>query len=360
MKKKRFLIGPIGGLIAVCALFTACPDGETGQDDAGLKELWINGQRIQLPPEEYTVYEGRVLVRAVPSDSGAAVAVFPAQANADAAGLAIAVGSTEAVRVRVTARDQVTVKDYAVTVKRGAGSINLKSLWASRGALTPEFYPERTEYTLQAPNNAASIVITAKKEGRDANVVVKSDGQTITPNIDIDNDTVSFEAAAAKQVKVTVKLDSANVEKTYTIDITRAANTSNSIEGTFGIEDTIQDAGSGIVLSPPPADPAGYHTGEILTASFTVDRNAGWTGYNWYRGSGGSLGPGVLNNAGDTLTLCIYIGEEAEYEDTSLVRPDHFFPLEPGKYNLTLRFEQIQSGERPVFYSQTVSFWVVE
>jgi len=56
MKKRRFLRGSLGGLIAVCALFTACPVEEAAQNDAGLKELWINGRRERFVPEsEYGI-----------------------------------------------------------------------------------------------------------------------------------------------------------------------------------------------------------------------------------------------------------------------------------------------------------------
>jgi hypothetical protein len=380
MKKRRFLRGSLGGLIAVCALFTACPVEEAAQNDAGLKELWINGKKVQFSAEsEYTVYEGRMHIRAVPADSGAAVAVFPAQASADSAGLVITAGNSETVRVRVTARDQETVEDYTVTVTRGAGSIDLQSLTASYGALmvtlTPEFYPDRTGYTLQAPYRADSIAITARPEDTEASIAFSGDSD--------ENGSVSFGAPSpevkAKQVKITVKLDGTGAEKTYTIDITRAAKPGSTIEGNFGIiEDNIKDYEGEITLTGG-SDPQTYKAGQTLIASFPVtyesvgsneetasmryDDLAGCTGFNWYRGSGGSLGLGTLSrNSSERkkgmLTLRIFFGEQADYSSTGTT-PDAFSPLEPGTYNLTLRFEQIKPGER-VFYSQTVSFTVVE
>jgi hypothetical protein len=322
------------------------------------------------------------------------VAVFPAQASADSAGLVITAGNSETVQVRVTARDQVTFQDYAVTVKRGAGSIDLQFLTASPGALTPEFYPERTEYTLQAPYRADSIAITARPEHTGAGVTVEADGQPLTGTDKLYKANINFEALLqTKQVKITVKLNGTGAEKTYTIDITRAAkpgDTGNTIEGDFGIiEDNIKDFTDRKITLSGGSDngnnPRKYRAGDILTAEFPVtykaefpeeeeydyeaetasmryDDLAGCTGFNWYRGSGGSLGLGTLSrDSADpttgTLTLRIFFGEQADYRGTAT--PDAFIPLEPGTYNLTLRFEQINSAER-VFYSQTVSFTVEE
>ncbi|AMR34026.1 hypothetical protein A0256_22550 [Mucilaginibacter sp. PAMC 26640] len=98
--------------------------------------------------------------------SGAASGTFP-----------LAVGPN-VITAAVTAQDNVTVKNYQITVVRAPSSnANLSALTPSSGTLSPTFDPAKTSYGTSVPNTVTSINITPVSGG--VNEIITVDGVVV-------------------------------------------------------------------------------------------------------------------------------------------------------------------------------------
>ncbi len=124
------------------------------------------------------------------ADSGATITV----AQDNAAPMAVASGSPSGpitvpaagtaslIRVRVTAQDGTTTREYVLVVSRVAsGGSNLSTLTASTGTLSPAFDPSVTSYTLAVPFAASTLRVTPTTTDSGATITIAQDNGVAAP-----------------------------------------------------------------------------------------------------------------------------------------------------------------------------------
>jgi len=167
------------------------------------------------------------------TDHGATVKVNGVTvASGSASGaITLAVGANVITTV-ITAQNGVTTKNYKITVTR-APSTNAKllSLTTSSGVLNPAFNNTITSYTRAVPNSVTSITFTPTVVDKTATIMVNgvatasgtaSAPQTLVVGSNVEN------------IKVTAQDGVTAI--TYTVTVTRAAGSMNSIYEPVGVE----------------------------------------------------------------------------------------------------------------------------
>ncbi len=132
--------------------------------------------------------------------------------------IALSVGPNT-ITIVVTAQNGTTTKTYTITVTRiGASNANLTAIGPSITPLNPSFTSSMTNYTINAPNTAATI--TVKPVTGDPNATIKVNGTSVTSG------TVSQPIALAEgtttPINLVVTAQDGATTKTYTITVTRA------------------------------------------------------------------------------------------------------------------------------------------
>ena len=135
------------------------------------------------------------------------------------------------VRVRVTAQDRTTTKDYTLTVTRPrtvSNDATLSALSLSDGTLDPDFHPDTLEYTASVDNSISRVAVSATTNNPDASVAyLDRNDQELA---DADPETDGFHVMLApgpNLVKVRVTAQDRTTAKDYTLTVTRPRTVSN-------------------------------------------------------------------------------------------------------------------------------------
>ena len=150
-----------------------------------------------------------ITVTATAADFGKATVQYPA----DNPVVGLDPGSNS-VRIKVTAEDGITTKNYTITVTRTplSANANLGSLMVSPGTLDPAFSATTTAYTVLVPDTTSSIDVTA------AVADTKAALNQNPPN----SVNLSAESTA---IAITVTAENGTATKTYTVTVKRIAET---------------------------------------------------------------------------------------------------------------------------------------
>ena len=270
---------------------------------------------------DYTVPDvpnatGRITVTATP-ESGATIAYEDGAGNTltdvdsttDGDQFDLEVGENT-VKVKVTKGD--ASQTYTLTVTRAApaasSDASLSGLALSGVTLSPDFAAATTSYTASVYNSVTSTTVTAEQTDDDAKVV-------ITP-VDADLSAEGYQVSlnvGSNVVSVKVTAEDGTTTRTYTVTVTRAANSVTVVvsapqgveQGTRKLEITwvdTQDCAAGytayvaivkngvvIVAQKVPDDTAS--TADVITRTFsrlaTINQTQVWCGE---RGTGRMVG----------------------------------------------------------------------
>jgi gliding motility-associated-like protein len=126
----------------------------------------------------------------------------------------------------VTAQDGTTTKTYTVTVTRAASAnANILQLKLSSGTLSPSFAQATLNYTASVANAVSSITVTPTASDA-ANAVIKVNGTVVASGtasgaiaLNVGSNTVTVLCTAQDGVTT----------KTYTVTVTRATGSVNSV-----------------------------------------------------------------------------------------------------------------------------------
>jgi gliding motility-associated-like protein len=160
------------------------------------------------------------------SDANATVKVNGISVVSGAASTAIALNAgSNTITTIVTSQDKSTSKTYTITVSRAlSANANIVLIKLSSGTLSPKFAQATTSYTASVTNATASITLTPT---------------TNEPNASIEVDGVAVASGTASQA-IALSVGSNTItavctaqdgvtKKTYTITVTRAMASANSI-----------------------------------------------------------------------------------------------------------------------------------
>ncbi|PYI51516.1 cadherin-like beta sandwich domain-containing protein [Paenibacillus flagellatus] len=131
------------------------------------------------------------------------------------------------ITIVVTAADGVTTKTYTVTVTRAEpapiGNANLSGLALSGGAaLTPSFTAETAGYTASVPNDVSSVTVTPTTAEAGATLTVN--GKTVASGSA--SDAIALHVGG-NAITIVVTAPDGVTTKTYTVTVTRAADSSS-------------------------------------------------------------------------------------------------------------------------------------
>ncbi len=191
--------------------------------------------------------------------------------------IALAVGSNTITTV-VTAEDGTTTQTYTVTVTRAAPpstNADLSALSISSGTLSPAFASGTTNYTASVNNATTSLTVTPTLADATASVTVNG--------VAVSSGNASGAIAlnvGSNTIATVVTAQDGTTTKSYTITVTRAANSNNNLGGlsissgtlsptynsaTPSYTASVSNATTSITVTPTTA---------VNTASVTVNGNA--------------------------------------------------------------------------------------
>ncbi|GHV95976.1 hypothetical protein AGMMS50293_22960 [Spirochaetia bacterium] len=168
---------------------------------------------------------------------------------------ALSVGANT-IPVTVTAEDGTTVKTYTITVTREAKSdnANLSTLALSAGTLSPTFAPGTTSYTATVPYSVSTVNVLAFTEDGNAWWDQTPDNYPVSLNV------------GSNPITVKVTAENGTAIKTYTINVTRTAASSNANLTSLSIS-------PGTLNETFNADTTSY-TATVPYSSITVNKTA--------------------------------------------------------------------------------------
>ena len=151
--------------------------------------------------------------------------------GASSGAITLAVGANTITAI-ITAQNGVTTKNYKITVTRAASTnAKLLSLATSSGALSPAFNNTVTSYTRAVPNTVSSITFTPTVVDKTATITVNGTAAT------------SGTASAAQPlvvgnniVNIKVTAQDGVTTITYTVTVTRAMGSVNTVYEPVGVE----------------------------------------------------------------------------------------------------------------------------
>ena len=135
------------------------------------------------------------------------------------------------IEIVVTAESGASMT-YVVSVTRlpsvASANANLSALTTSAGALSPNFIADTFTYAVSAGNTVASVTITPTvADTGKASVTV--DGTAVTSGQA--SDAIDLEVNVAKEILVVVTAEDGVAMKTYTLSVTRALSSDNTLSG---------------------------------------------------------------------------------------------------------------------------------
>jgi uncharacterized repeat protein (TIGR02543 family) len=163
-------------------------------------------------------------------------------------------------RVRVTAEDGTTTREYRITVTRTplSANSNLGSLSVSTGALSPAFSANTTAYTVLVPAVTGSITLSAAAADTGKATVDQSPSNPVTLS------------AASTDITLTVRAEDGTTRE-YTVRVNKTT-AENAINVTIGIADEVID------LTRSTANDLSREAYDTLV----LTAPEGYTGYTWY------------------------------------------------------------------------------
>ena len=188
--------------------------------------------------------------------------------------ITLAVGVAKAIAIVVTATDGTTTKTYTVTVTRAAPATlstdaDLSALTLSAGALDPVFAAATEGYAVSVGNDVASITVTP---------TVADDGASVTvAGTDVTSGTPSAAiplAVSANNIGITVTAEDAST-KTYTVTITRAANSAPVIDAGNETLSAAENSERITTFTATDADTITWTLGGTDAGLFFIDRSSG-------------------------------------------------------------------------------------
>ena len=187
------------------------------------------------------------------------------KSGAAAAPIGLAFGSNTITTV-VTAQDSTTSKTYTVTVTRvGSSNANLTAITPSITPLSPAFSSATTNYTLNAPNSAATM--TVRPVAADPNATIRVNGLPVISGTV--SQAVALNEGGTTVISILVTAQDSTT-KTYSITVTRAPGadatlsnigvSSGTLSPTFAASttsyaDTVANTSSTITITPTATDP---------------------------------------------------------------------------------------------------------
>jgi len=136
----------------------------------------------------------------------------------------LAVG-VNAIIVKVFGYDGNTVKEYLISVIRGAPSTNanLSDLEISKGTLSPEFDESKYSYNASVASAVSSVSVTPTAEDSGSTIAVN--GTTVTSGSSV---TISLPVNSTTTITVAVTAQDGTAKNSYVINMTRAAVSANA------------------------------------------------------------------------------------------------------------------------------------
>ncbi|GKS09301.1 hypothetical protein YDYSY3_03010 [Paenibacillus chitinolyticus] len=163
------------------------------------------------------------------------------------------------ISVLVTAQDGTTQKSYTVTVTRAASNnADLNGLTLSAGTLNPSFASGTTSYTANVADSVASINVTPTLA--DGTATVKVNNSTAVSG---SPSSVPLNVGA-NTITVLVTAQDGTTQKTYTVEVTRAA----PLSGNADLSNLVL---SGAALNPGFASGTITYTSSVAYGVTTVD-----------------------------------------------------------------------------------------
>ena len=187
--------------------------------------------------------------------------------------ITLAVGVAKAIAIVVTAEDGTTTKTYTVTVTRAAPATlstdaDLSGLTISEGTL-PAFAAGTEDYAVNVDNDVASITVTPTVADDGASVsVAGTDVTSGTPSAAIPL------AVGANNIGITVTAEDAST-KTYTVTITRAANSAPVIDAGNETLSAAENSERITTFTATDADTITWTLGGTDAGLFFIDRSSG-------------------------------------------------------------------------------------
>jgi hypothetical protein len=194
-------------------------------------------------------------VNAVPADFGKATCEqFPTPNP-----VSLSAGANT-IRVRVTAEDGTTTRDYRITVTRTplSANANLASLVVDVGALAPAFSPNTMAYTVLVPNATGSITVTAAVADTGKATLLQSPANPVTLG------------AGSTVITLTVTAEDGTATRNYTVTVNKST-AANAVNVVIGIADERID------LTRSTENDLSREAGNTLR----LTAPAGYTNYAW-------------------------------------------------------------------------------
>jgi gliding motility-associated-like protein len=218
-----------------------------GSSNTNLSNLKISGAALSpafnFSTTSYTATVGNTVSSVtVTPHTGQATATVKVNGTAVASGtpsdpIALSVGPN-IINTVVTAQDSITTETYTVTVTRApSANANILQLKLSSGTLSPSFAQATVSYTASVANAVSSITVTPAASDA-ANAVIKVNGTVVASHtasgaipLSVGSNTVTLVCTAQDGVTT----------KTYTITVTRASGSLNSVYQPVSVSQPVND-----------------------------------------------------------------------------------------------------------------------
>ena len=185
------------------------------------------------------------------------------------------------VKVRVTAQDRTTTKDYTLTVTRPrtvSNDATLSALSLSDGTLDPDFHPDTLEYTASVDNSISRVAVSATTNNPDASVAyLDRNDQELA---DADPETDGFHVMLApgpNLVKVRVTAEDGATTTIYVLTVTRGTTAPPPAAGPPGPPRNLRGAGGEervtLVWDAPESDGGS----PVTRYEYDVNGSGNWT-----------------------------------------------------------------------------------
>ena len=231
--------------------------------------------------EGYAVSVGNdvasVMLTPTTADAAATLTVAGAAVTSGAASSAIALtaGVAKAIAIVVTAEDGTTTKTYTVTVTRAApatlsADADLSGLTLSVGTL-PTFAAATISYAVNVGNDVASITVTPTVADDGASVTV--DGVMVASGAT--SAAIALTAGVAKAIDIVVTAEDGITTKTYTVTVTRGANTAPVIDAGNETLSAAENSERITTFTATDADTITWTLGGTDAGLFFIDRSSG-------------------------------------------------------------------------------------
>ena len=207
-----------------------------------------------------------VTVTPTASDPGAMIQVNGTTVASGTASGAINLNvGSNTINVVVTASDNVTTKNYVITVARGNNIDNLSSLKTSKGVFSPTFAAGTTSYTDAVGNTITSVTVTPTTSDPAATVTVNG---TAVPS-GTASGAISLNVGA-NTVSVVVTAQNGASTQTYTVTVNRAGDNNDNLTslkmskgifsptfaaGTTSYTDAVGNTITSVTVTPTTSDP---------------------------------------------------------------------------------------------------------